>query len=436
MPETQVEIERLLKETLPAELRRRLEIAGEEAARLGSDCYVVGGFVRDLLRGVPNLDLDLLVERSASDLAAAVARRLGGTARHQRRFATASLRLPDGSVIDFATCRSETYPSPGALPVVHPGTLIEDLRRRDFTVNAMAIAITPNRWGELVDPFGGRRDLERREMAVLHSGSFLDDPTRILRRIRFEIRFGWKSKAQTRCLAGGAVAAGALDTISPERLRREFMAILYHRSRAGAGVRRLRELGVLEWFAPGIVPPEQLLRALPVSIRWWQKLGQEDALEVDHLTLAVVLSDLSPAQAAAICVCRLRFSPGESEAMDDLVRLAREGLYLTATAWPSEITRALTPLRPEGWVLLHALLRRAGSRRADCLRLSRFVRDWRHRRLLISGDDLKALGHPAGKALGRALRATLTAHLDGMAATRKDQIEFAVHWLNEHREEH
>lgn len=193
----------------------------------GVEAYLVGGPVRDLMLKLPNVDLDITVEGNCLGLAESFAR-LHRDAKLTRypAFKTATVHLSDGCVVDFASTRQETYACRGAYPAVKPAGIKEDLFRRDFTINAMAIAINPDTWGKLIDPFGGRVDLLSLSLRVLHEKSFLDDPTRILRAARFKARLGLKVDAQTLKLLKSAIKIKVLDTIKPQRYLKDFNKIL------------------------------------------------------------------------------------------------------------------------------------------------------------------------------------------------------------------
>ncbi|MBI2104525.1 MAG: CCA tRNA nucleotidyltransferase [Candidatus Omnitrophica bacterium] len=217
---------------IPRRVEPLLRAIGGLADQRGMRAYAVGGCVRDWLLGLPidTPDLDVTVEGDGIAVARAAGHALGGTLTVHQQFGTATQRLrrradggrPSGPLrVDFATCRRETYARPAAYPKIAAGTLKDDLFRRDFTVNAMAAALSPARFGALVDPFHGARDLEQRRLRVLHGRSFLDDPSRLLRGIRFAQRFGLRWEPLTRRAAEEAVAAGALGWLNAGRLRRE-----------------------------------------------------------------------------------------------------------------------------------------------------------------------------------------------------------------------
>ena len=209
---------------IPKHIEPLLRHIGRVAESMHTSAYAVGGCVRDWRLGLEDTqDLDVTVEGSGIDLAQAVGQGLSGTVTVHRQFGTATV-VPRGAFrgrIDFATCRRETYARPAAYPRVEPGTLEDDLFRRDFTINAMAIPLAPARYGELIDPFGGASDLRRKRLRILHPRSFLDDPSRILRGIRFRQRFGLRWEAQTARALRDALAIGALGRLNAGRLERE-----------------------------------------------------------------------------------------------------------------------------------------------------------------------------------------------------------------------
>ena len=211
--------------TIPAKLRPLLRRLGDIADEQGMAAYAVGGCVRDWLlrRGGADSDLDIAVEGNGLAFARAAARALEAAATVHEQFGTATLMVPGSPArrIDVATCRRETYAKPAAYPRVTPGTLRDDLFRRDFTINAMAAALNRARFGRLIDPFGGARDLRRRRLRVLHPRSFEDDPSRILRGIRFLTRFGFEWEPETERAARAAMAAGAIGWLNTGRLRKE-----------------------------------------------------------------------------------------------------------------------------------------------------------------------------------------------------------------------
>ena len=215
-PRTGETLEQRMAAGLPPRLLDWLRQAGVSAEELGYRLYAVGGFVRDLLLGVPNFDIDLVVEGDAIQLAQRLAERLGGRVRSHRRFGTAKWIVPDDlrahrdgngllpASLDFVSARTEFYEHPTALPTVERSTIKQDLHRRDFTINTLAVRLDSERWGELLDFYGGKKDLDEGIIRVLHSLSFVEDPTRILRAARFEQRFGFTIEPRTERLIADA----------------------------------------------------------------------------------------------------------------------------------------------------------------------------------------------------------------------------------------
>jgi tRNA nucleotidyltransferase/poly(A) polymerase len=222
-------------------MRSVVAVSRRLARERGTRLYLAGGAVRDLLLRRPVVDVDLVVDGDAGAFARELASRLSAGIRAHDRFGTATLELPGGR-LDLAATRRETYAAPGALPAVSPGAAIEeDLGRRDFSINAMALELHPRR--RLIDPFGGRRDLARGQVRFLHAASPADDPTRALRAVRYGNRLGFRLAPEARRSIGAAIAAGAFDAVSGDRLRRELSLILGEERRAQA-VARVHRLGL------------------------------------------------------------------------------------------------------------------------------------------------------------------------------------------------
>jgi tRNA nucleotidyltransferase (CCA-adding enzyme) len=372
--------------------------------------YLVGGAVRDLLRGADVVDLDLAVEGDARSVGRALADRLGGMAREHERFGTATVRAGE-LVFDLATTRRETYHEPGALPRVEAASLDEDLGRRDFAINAMAVGLTGDDLGHLYDPRGGIADLDEGVVRVLHDGSFIDDPTRLLRAVRYEVRLGFRMDRRTEDLARSAAAGGALRTVSGARVRDELMDLLGE-PEAPAGVERMHELGLDRALHPALDADPELAASA-------------------SLGAAAIGADRGLATLAALCSAAPQRLDGwlsdlhlTSEERDAVARAARVAPRLAAELrerehQPSEL-RALLGREP----LLSLAL--ALAMRAPSAPILRWVTELRSVRLEITGDDLLAAGVPEGPALGRALDATLDRKLDGFVSGREEELEAAL----------
>lgn len=198
---------------------------GVKAGSLGYRAYLVGGTVRDIILGKGHIDVDITVEGDAIRLGKIAANETGSDIAVYKGFGTCKLSFGDGFKVDLATARRETYRRPGAMPAVKPSTLKEDLKRRDFTINSMAVSIMPKDFGRVHDPFNGAGDIRSAVIRVMHSKSFIDDPTRILRARRFSARFGFKIEPKTDALMKKALINRALDTVSAGRIQKELMLI-------------------------------------------------------------------------------------------------------------------------------------------------------------------------------------------------------------------
>ena len=370
--------------------------------------YLVGGAVRDLLRHARPLDLDLVVDGELEPVAA----RLGTPARSHDRFETCTVVL-DGFTYDLARARRERYPQPGALPVVTPATIEQDLSRRDFTVNALALGLSGEERGRLVSAPGGREDLRHSRLRVLHDASFRDDPTRLLRLARYVNRLGFSIEAGTLALAAAAVADGAPGTVSGARIGSELRLLAGEPDPVGA-YGALAELGVDEAVAPGFGIRDGARVALA---RRALGLLPADGHRAD-LVLAVAAMDL-PAHQLPGLMDRWGFPAARRD------RIAAAALRspvvaqsLAVAARPSEIARAAGP----GPVELVALAGALGPQ--DPAR--RWLQDLRHVRLEITGEDLLDAGVARGPAIGAGLAAALAAKLDGHAAGRAAELAEAL----------
>jgi tRNA nucleotidyltransferase (CCA-adding enzyme) len=372
--------------------------------------YLVGGAVRDLLRDADPHDIDIAVEGDARSVGRAVAERLGSDAREYERFGTATVETPAGTY-NFATTRQEAYDSPGELPRVSPATLAEDLGRRDFSINAMAVGLTGDDLGHLYDPCGGEADMEAGLVRVLHEQSFLDDPTRLLRAVRYATRLGFELEPETERLAREAVAADALSTVSGARIRDELMDLL-RQTDAPTGIERLRELEIHSALHPKLDPDPELVASTALGAF---------AIGADRGVAALAALVEGAPQELDLWLADLNLPADERDAAS---RAARVGPRI-ATALrerehtPSEL-RALLGKEPlEALALALAL-------RAPADTVLRWVTDLRGIGLEISGADLLAAGVPEGPDIGRALEETLRRKLDGLVSGRDEELETAL----------
>jgi tRNA nucleotidyltransferase (CCA-adding enzyme) len=415
---------------LPTLLLSRIERIASVSRRHGLPVYLVGGFVRDLLLGRENRDLDLVALGDGPYFARLLADELGGTVKVHPAFLTAVVADPDGLEIDVVTARSEFYRAPAALPEVQTSALRQDLYRRDFTVNTLALRLGPEEGPELFDYFGGRQDLHDRTLRVLHSLSFLDDPTRALRGVRLELRLGFRIAPETVRLIAVAFSEGAFDRLSGSRLRDELALLLGETGLAVRGLERLAELGLLPVLHPGLALDEQVcgrLRQARAALDWYRMEGlSQPPVAAWRLLLMALAQDLAETDRAALADRLLltgedrRLLTGFPARLGAARRVLRRGGLA-----PHEAEEALAPLAGEELLLLMA--EEDESCRAW---VRRDLTAFRGLALAIRGADLVTAGVPPGPRIGRALSATRRARLDGRIEA-EGELAFALSTLGE-----
>ena len=370
---------------------------------MGVSLYLVGGSVRDLLLGRHVRDLDLVTESEASKLASSLAEELDGSLVSHGRFGTATVQLP-GLRVDFSTARCETYPRPGALPQVAPSGMQGDLWRRDFSINAMALCLSGRAENSLLDPTGGRPDLEQGIVRVLHPASFRDDPTRIFRAVRYEQRLQFTIARDTLDLLHESLEDNALATVSSDRIRRELELLLLE-DQPIPGLTRAEGLGLLRAIQPGLTA-----RHLP-SLKC---TGPHSPL----VYLAALACSLSPQQAEAF-VARLNM-PTEwaAVARDAAATMTSIDALGTEDLKPSEVVKMLHGRHLSA---LEAVLHSC-SHELTRHRISSYLSEWRHTAPCLKGGDLQALGVEPGPDTGRILNELCKARLDGLASSPQEEI--------------
>ncbi len=428
-------MEKKIKDILPTEILRLIRLIGAASRENGCDAFLVGGFVRDVLLGVRNFDLDIVVEGDAMRLAKDLVKKAGGSYVLHERFGTATAVLPwpvrskkirlDEVKIDFATARKERYKNPAALPTVEFSTVREDLYRRDFTINAMAVAVADKTFGHLIDFFGGRNDLLDKKIRVLHDASFLDDPTRILRAVRFEQRFDFKIEPRTEGLIKEALNKKMLDKTQKQRLRDELILIL-NEDRPGKALKRMDALGGLGFIYPKLrfkKTTEKFFNSIKETILWAKsarlKKGMPDAWLIYLMALLDALTMESLKNVCAEFVFKKneqlwlysykKNSPG-------ILRFLEGPRRVPA----SELFKRLEPLSYEAMVAIMSKSRSGIARK----RISDFLTKYDGVTLKIKGGDLEALGLKAGPDFKKILTLALYAKLDKGFKNKNQELYF------------
>lgn len=416
----------LMIRNLPNKIRQILGQISFIADLKGYSVYVVGGFVRDLLMGVENLDFDIVVEGDGISFAKDLAEFLCGRVRVHEKFGTAIVILLDGFKIDVATARTEYYEYPAALPKVEVSSLKQDLYRRDFTINAMAIALRQRNFGDLIDFFGGRKDLEDGVVRVLYNLSFVEDPTRILRAVRFEQRYGFSIEPQTLVLAKGAIKSKMLKKLSADRTKAELKHILEEASPVGA-IWRMKELGIWQYILPEAVIDSELnylLARVPEAVRFCQEIGLGPLKSwLIHLVLLVYKSGSS----AETIDSRLRLTKEEYRILRDILDNWEQmlSLCMDKRIKNSEVAKKLHGFPGEGYVLL--VVKAADSQVSS--RLKRCFNKINNNNLFVTGEDIKRLGYKPGPIFRKALNAVWEAKLDGIVSTKEEELEFVKQYI-------
>ncbi len=434
-----------LARTFSPELWATVLVASETAARLQMPIYFVGGMVRDLLLDKLPTDIDIVVEGDAIRLAKELSSLVGGEVHSHDRFGTAKwslsadtyqtmnllaagarpelrdlatpadgeakvTRVPAPAQIDFVSARKEFYRRPTALPDVEPGSIKLDLHRRDFTINTLAIRLDGEFLGQLLDFYGGRRDLGRGIIRVLHSLSFIDDPTRILRAIRLEQRLGFKIEENTAELIASALPL--LDRVSGERIRNEIELALTEANPIRV-MRRLDELGVMAQLQPDLCwrpESEPVFRRIPACAHdpLWGEIFHSSPVEFFYF--AAWLAPFPPPVPEQVA-SRLRVRKTTRDDLLGLAEVERQLADLPGAARPSQIVAVLEDFAPR--TLLMARILTGEPRLANWL--DQHVSEWRHVRTSVTGDDLRRAGLAPGPVYKSILDRVLAARLDGEA---------------------
>ncbi|MBI2979387.1 MAG: CCA tRNA nucleotidyltransferase [Chloroflexi bacterium] len=403
-----------IEKQLPAGLVGLMRQAGEVAAGQGQRLYLVGGVVRDLLLGRTNLDLDLVVEGDAIDLA----QKLAGTTRSKitthPRFHTAKIQREKWS-IDLATARTEIYDRPGALPVVQPGTIDIDLLRRDFTINAMAVELTPGGYGRLIDPYKGQDDIKDMLIRVLHESSFIDDSTRIWRGLRYEQRLNFRLETATLKLMNRDI--DRLDTISGDRIRHELELALKEEFPERV-LRRAAELGVLAKLHPGLKGDSWLVEK-------FKQARMASDTPPPGLYLALLAYRLNSAEAEEL-ISRLRLPKLLAQTLRDADNLKGKLGSLADPGLAPSRTYNLLHGYSQTAIIANSL---AGDSPVVRQHIQLFLDRLRYVRPALTGNDLIKMGFAPGPRMKAILERLHEARLDGKVTDKKEEEKLVKGWV-------
>ncbi|HWI54327.1 MAG TPA: CBS domain-containing protein [Desulfobacteria bacterium] len=414
---------------LPDKMRDLLGKISYLADNRGYRVYAVGGFVRDLMLGVENLDLDLVVEGDGPSFARILAEFLCGRVRIHEKFGTAMVISSGNIRVDVATARTEYYEYPAALPKIEESSLKHDLFRRDFSINAMAINLGAAAFGDVVDFFGGRKDLDEGIVRVLYNLSFVEDPTRILRAVRFEQRYGFKIESQTLELARNAIKTKMLAKLSADRVREELKHILGEASPLKS-ILRMDELGIWQYVLPeaNLEPRTvEIVNKLPEAFKAVRDSDYGDINEwIVYLAVLVRASvhDISPV------IERLKLTREESRILEEIFthsEKAFEGLKRPGNMKMSEIASVVRYIPTEGYIYMMA----AAENPSVTDRLRKYLTVAGNNKLHITGEDIKKLGFKPGPLFKKAMDAVRNARLDRAVTTREEELLYVKEFIQE-----
>lgn len=411
-----------LKERFPSNVFKLLKLSGEVAEEFGFHAYLVGGSVRDLLRSEANLDIDIVIEGDGILFARIIGERLHAKVRTHQRFRTAQI-ITNELKLDVATARTEYYDSPAALPKVEMSSIKKDLYRRDFTINTLAIKLNPKDFGLLIDFFGGQRDLREKTIRVLHNLSFVEDPTRAFRAVRFSERFGFKISKHTTNLIKSAIAMHLFDKLSGTRLYDELL-LAFQETEPVKTLKRLSDFGLLKIINPKLIFNEELetvLNAMHDTLSWFNLLFLEEKTDRGILYLMALLSRLKVEEIHAT-IKRLSPPPKAQEIILKGISQSRDILKQFPLSDPVDLYRVLSTLKLEAVLFAMALSTERQTKKA----ISKYLTELRKIKTILKGTDLKKMGIQPGPVYSEILEKLLNEKLRGTVKSLEDEERFVM----------
>lgn len=420
----------LINKRLPANIIDILRITGEIAEEMGTTVYCVGGFVRDLILDVANYDIDFVAEDNGEELARRLADRFDGKVRIHERFNTAMVVLPDGFKVDVATARTEYYEFPAALPTVEKSSIREDLYRRDFTINTLAICLNPDWFGDLLDIFGGQKDIQSRSIRVLYNFSFVEDPTRIMRAIRFETRYGFTIEPDTLRFAKDAIERRLLGELSYKRILQELILILDEQNPIYA-LQRMDEIGVWQYILPEVKLEEvdvNRLKRVAVIDAWFKERYYKTDMRIWIVYMMLILSQLPKTMVDEI-IERYHFDRNAELAIKELFNIPKivEFLEENLELKNSDIDKMLYNLQTEALIYLLLCI----SNEETWENVVTYLDAKEKVKIEINGHDLKALGIKQGPIYSELLDMIYQNKLNGEIFSKDDEVNMVLTWVKE-----
>lgn len=425
-------LKKLMEERLSKNTIKRLIDIGNLADTLGYHAFLVGGFVRDLLLRNETSDIDIVIEGDGIIFAEEMAKTFGAKIKPHREFATAKVSYPDGFKIDIATARLEYYKAPAALPIVEHSSLKLDLHRRDFTINTLAISLNKNTFGQLIDFFGAQRDIKEKTIRVLHSLSFVEDPTRVFRAIRFEHRFGFQIGKHTMSLIKNAVKMNFLSKLRGKRIWTELSLIMLEDTPEKI-LKRLQELGLLKFISPNLVferEKEKLFQQMRAVLQWYELLYRGKACDIQAFYVLGLLDHMNREQVEEFCRTMEMTESFKRRTIENMERIRRAMIVLPAALYKgkrSEIYRVLESLSREAKLFIMARTRSEEIKKA----ISSYVTYKDVLKPVFTGKDLKKLGVKEGPVYKEILEQLKDAKIDLSLKTWEEEESFVRQYMAE-----
>ncbi|GAE35436.1 CBS domain-containing protein [Halalkalibacter akibai] len=394
--ETEENLISTIQEQVPVTIFKLLRRIGDLADEQKVNVYLIGGIVRDFILKRPNEDIDIVVEGDGIAFAQLLSAQLGGNVKSHEKFGTATWTNLDGLKLDIVTCRTEYYDSPASLPIVRPSNLKEDLRRRDFTINAMALQLNKSYFGTIIDFFQGREDIKKQQIRILHTLSFIEDPTRIIRAVRFSLRFKYELSPQTWSLA--VDANSMLRQVSATRFLHE-LELLIKEGTIVAGIQFLEQLGV--WSS---------LFDVKVNNEIISTLYQTDTEDPFHYIVALLFPSKNWRKASL----RYALSAKQQSLLKQLEAIAK--IETNSDLSVGELHKLFSVFNKEN-VAFYALL--SGNRS-----LQNYVNKLNHIKPLLTGSDLIALGLDPSPKFSELLHQLYCLQMDDQITTKDDALDW------------
>jgi len=421
----------LIEKIFPKRVKNVLSKIGEIGDRLNFPVFMVGGFVRDLFLGIKNYDLDIVVEGEGIKFARELGKELGGRVRSHEKFGTAIVILADGFKIDVATARREYYEYPAAFPKVELSSIKKDLYRRDFTINAMAIQINEKLFGKLIDFFGGQKDLRKGIIRVLYNLSFVEDPARIIRAIRFEQRYNFKMDRTTEDFLKKAIDDKLLSRLRKKRITEELFLILKEENPLKS-LKRMEKLGASEYILPEVELNEETVKRLNKvkdNYKFWKCNMPDEKIQLWMIYFCCLIKNIEKNQVQRIFK-RIIFKQKHLDNINYVyLNLNQIIIFISQKdeISPSNIYKKLKGLSNE--VLFLAMMESNNDIAKE--RIVDYLIKYKKEILYISGKELKELQIKPGPIYSQILNKLLCAQLDGEEKNKKDEIRFVKNIIKE-----